>query len=460
MKLALFSPNPPPVTRRIGAVALVLLTGCDDAAPTDQTSSSGSSVASSSASTTAASGTGGGTSAFDVSVEFVTVQGVALDGRPLLHSDPNGEIVELKELGIDGKATVTVNDGDQLTVFADVGTDMPFGFAVSARMKPGVTTVRAIAPSYTKSTSAMITLDVQCTMCANASKVAWSISCLGESTKAPVIGATQSFTSNFYACPGATAFDAFFVAFDALGTPIGASVSKNIPHTPGTFHLPDAAAPQTQAVQWDVVNSPAGAEVSRSIVSFPAGAAPTSGFTGYFHYSTAHGSTASETVVNEFLPNASALVSVFDPAAGTTRSRALRSDPFSFMIAPFDLNSIAPLLPTPGFDLTEAGRPRVSLTLGDGPIGDAFQVQLYAPNVLWILFDPASKMASLQLPKLNASLGAFVPNLASGASGGAVHMLEPSQTYAELLAHGIAQELAFRRDVADVTFSEQVVSTN
>ena len=74
--------------------------------------------------------------------------------------------------------------------------------------------------------------------------------------------------SSAAAGPGSTTFDAYFIAYNASGTPIAQSSMTGIPRTVGSQQLPEGGNVSLGTITWNISGANAGVNFTRNLYTY------------------------------------------------------------------------------------------------------------------------------------------------------------------------------------------------
>lgn len=389
---------------------------------------------------------------FDVTVDFETSDGAALDGRLFQVNDASGDTVRTSGmLGVNGTTTVSVHDGDWVVVFEPPFAADPKRYAYAAKVVEGTTLVQFIherAP--VPNTPVDVTVSVYCGSCTGATTGTLAISCNTPITLTNPSGVISRTINSYAGCPGSTTFDAYFIAYNASGTPIAQSSVTALPLTAGSHQVPEADTVSPGTITWNISGANAGVNFTRNLYTYGSAGNET-------RLRSIQGTSTTTTLPIEtsFVQDVRFETFLMDVPSDILAGRTQRFASYAFQ--PIDIDATALGWPTVTL-VDDADRPGASWTIS-GPLGDATIVALTSADTIWTLAAPPNTADPVRIPELASEAASFALPRSAVELVGVGHLDDPaSGSYVAFLPVGVMTEVVERRDLNDFSFATWIGS--
>jgi len=404
--------------------------------------------------------------AFQVSIQFQDDSGVPLGGKPYLHSDSAGGVVESGNLLGDGTATLDVFDGEMLSVFDPQNGSTP-AQVYGAIVTEGASLVKFVkrVPIVDNITNPQWTLQSYCGDCVgNAEKLEFVFSCHNPTNK-NYAGSSQlsdTYLVGSDGCPNTTQMDAYIRAYNTAGTYERRSSQLDIPLpvSSGTFQIAAMGSPSSVLeFDWNVSGAPAGFTITRSMQNYH------NGRRAYEKRTSGNSTGETFRVPTEWVntPNFFAQLQSANPPRAFRHRETIAV--FNGGTYEVDAASLAVPDQVAMIDVADPARPAYPWSIS-GSIGDAVQVsftltQGASPDAAWTIAVPAGHTGLVKVPVLPAALQAYGGSVPpNDVLNGHINRITISQVdipgggYAEFLGSGVFAGTGDRTDLPEITESD------
>lgn len=379
----------------------------------------------------------------EVNVEYKAATGQALGGRTVLVSDPEGVEVTTGELSGNGTLTLTVTEGDQITVFEPPSGDVTTRYAYGAVITEETTSVRFVHSVPVPQNESVGTVGIRsiCSICNSSTEAIFSVSCEAPKRFTTTINQIGADFTNYRGCKGRTTFDAYITIVNAYDEVIHQSSMLDIPLKANDYNLPSTAAPvEATTLVWGIANAPIGSMHVRSLYALGSDTLETE----LFRQESSE-TTVAAPVVDAFLSPGRHETILFDGRTLQTMGHFRRMDSLDFDSITFDASSLARMNDIVDVDRTDPLRPSFGWSMGAGPMGGLVQVGLATsedplspPLVEWQIARPVAESGTMMIPALGPDLEEFGLDTSMTVLATSLHFDVPeASSYAELVQAGI-----------------------